>query len=216
MGVRVKAGMWCDLCKKPVAGQKSGRRVRGTVSGLLAIPTGGLSLLAVKSDDWHCPDCGQKVRGKRSRDVAAPAAPAPATPAAPAAPPAYAGPKAPVVLYGAMALPVDDVARDLASPYFSISLADRTDLANRLLAKTPVTLGELPASRVPDALAHFQSRGFRTQAPVEAPTAAAVDAEEPPASDPFDALQRLAELRDKGLVSAEEFEAKRKALVDRI
>jgi hypothetical protein len=38
----------------------------------------------------------------------------------------------------------------------------------------------------------------------------------PPATDPFEALQKLASLRDAGIVSAEEFEAKRQELLKRL
>ncbi len=62
MAVREKGGMWCDACAKPVTARKTGRRVRNTASIGGAIPTGGLSLLFARSDQWHCSVCGGPVR----------------------------------------------------------------------------------------------------------------------------------------------------------
>ena len=56
MGVKVKGGMWCDTCQRPVAGQKSTKKVASLSTMLLtagwvpAIPSG-----------YHCPFCGQPV-----------------------------------------------------------------------------------------------------------------------------------------------------------
>lgn len=58
MGVKVKGGMYCKRCERPVMAQKSGHAVRNTaaVGGILA--TAGLSLLGAKTEKWRCPICG--------------------------------------------------------------------------------------------------------------------------------------------------------------
>jgi hypothetical protein len=57
MSVKVKGGMWCDRCRRPVAGQKSTHKAfkaMGTIaSGGLYPPVPGL---------YHCPSCGSTVR----------------------------------------------------------------------------------------------------------------------------------------------------------
>jgi hypothetical protein len=70
MGVKTKAGMWCDYCVRPVAGQKTTHRARNTVAGMFALGTGGLSLAAAKVDGFHCPMCGQPVRRATRADFA--------------------------------------------------------------------------------------------------------------------------------------------------
>jgi hypothetical protein len=52
MSVRVKGGMYCRTCKKPVMAQRSGHAVRNTIG---AAATAGLAL---KSERWLCPNCG--------------------------------------------------------------------------------------------------------------------------------------------------------------
>lgn len=59
MGVKVKGGMYCQRCDKPVAAQKSTHRARGAAS----IAT-GLWPFALP-DDYHCPDCGGLVVSER-------------------------------------------------------------------------------------------------------------------------------------------------------
>lgn len=66
MGVKVKAGMWCEYCVRPVAGQKSTHRLRNGVAAVLAAPTGGAALLGARADGYHCPICGQPVRKLRT------------------------------------------------------------------------------------------------------------------------------------------------------
>ena len=58
MGVKVKGGMYCRRCDKPVMAQKSGHGVRNTVAVGGALATAGLSLLGAKSEKWRCPTCG--------------------------------------------------------------------------------------------------------------------------------------------------------------
>jgi hypothetical protein len=60
--------MWCPNCQQLVAGQKATHRAR-SITGLAAIPlTGGLSSAAIKSEGWHCPNCGQPVVDAKVRD----------------------------------------------------------------------------------------------------------------------------------------------------
>lgn len=61
MGVKVKGGMYCQRCDKPVMAQKSGHGVRNTLSVGGVLATGGLSLLGTKSEKWCCPFCGGPV-----------------------------------------------------------------------------------------------------------------------------------------------------------
>lgn len=58
MAVREKGGMYCAQCKRPIPGVRNGHAVRNTGSVVGAVPTLGLSLLAAKSERWHCPYCG--------------------------------------------------------------------------------------------------------------------------------------------------------------
>lgn len=58
MGVKVKGGMYCKRCGKPVMAQKTGHGVRNTVAVGGALATVGLSLLGAKSEKWRCPVCG--------------------------------------------------------------------------------------------------------------------------------------------------------------
>lgn len=52
MSVRVRGGMYCPTCKKPVLAQRSGHAVRNTVGAAATLG------LALKSERWRCPDCG--------------------------------------------------------------------------------------------------------------------------------------------------------------
>src|SRR5947209_2209445 len=56
MGVKVKGGMWCGTCERPVAGQKSTKKVASL--GKL-VGTGGMYVPVPQS--YHCPACGCPV-----------------------------------------------------------------------------------------------------------------------------------------------------------
>jgi predicted RNA-binding Zn-ribbon protein involved in translation (DUF1610 family) len=56
MSVRVKGGMYCSQCTKPVAAVRSGHAVRNTLGAAL---TAGLSL---KTERWVCPNCGSPAQ----------------------------------------------------------------------------------------------------------------------------------------------------------
>jgi hypothetical protein len=58
MGVKVKGGMYCRKCDKPVMAQKTGHGVRNTAAVGGALATAGFSLLAAKRERWCCPMCG--------------------------------------------------------------------------------------------------------------------------------------------------------------
>lgn len=60
MGLKVKGGMYCDSCKRPVAGQKSTKKVAKLGATLLS---GGL--YTPFPGGYHCPICGQPVRPLR-------------------------------------------------------------------------------------------------------------------------------------------------------
>ncbi|MEA2201878.1 MAG: Ribosomal protein C-terminal domain [Solirubrobacteraceae bacterium] len=63
--------MWCPTCKRRVAGRKNGHALRNTGGLLGAVPTLGLSLLATKSEQWHCPHCGGRAQYGGARKAAA-------------------------------------------------------------------------------------------------------------------------------------------------
>ena len=54
MGLKVKGGMWCDTCQKPVAGQKSTAKVAKLGATALGYP--------IAPGTYHCPTCGSPVR----------------------------------------------------------------------------------------------------------------------------------------------------------
>lgn len=58
MGVKVKGGMYCKRCDRPVMAQKTGHGVRNTLAVGGTLATAGLSLLGAKSEKWRCPMCG--------------------------------------------------------------------------------------------------------------------------------------------------------------
>ncbi len=58
MGIKVKGGMYCRRCNRPVMAQKSGHGVRNTLAVGGTLATAGLSLLGAKSEKWRCPNCG--------------------------------------------------------------------------------------------------------------------------------------------------------------
>ena len=65
-----------------------------------------------------------------------------------------------------------------------------------------------------EPLANAVRRGMAEQHALRTP--AQPQAPAPPASDPYEALQKLASLRDAGILSPDEFEAKKKELLDRM
>src|SRR4051812_47215800 len=68
MSIKAKPAMWCDYCQAPVAGQKATHRSRSGFGFIAAPLTGGASALLIKSEDWHCPKCGQPVRPMNRSD----------------------------------------------------------------------------------------------------------------------------------------------------
>ena len=59
--MRVKGGMYCERCKKPVEAIRQGEPAHHTVSGVTGPLTRGWSQLDVESEGWICPDCGWPV-----------------------------------------------------------------------------------------------------------------------------------------------------------
>jgi len=57
MGLKVKGGMWCDSCQRPVAGQKSTAKI----AKLSATVASGGTYTGTPSA-YHCPHCGYTVR----------------------------------------------------------------------------------------------------------------------------------------------------------
>jgi rubrerythrin len=58
VAIKVKGGMYCKRCDKPVMAQKTGHGVRNTLAVGGTLATAGLSLLGAKSEKWRCPTCG--------------------------------------------------------------------------------------------------------------------------------------------------------------
>jgi len=63
VGQKIKGGMYCDRCDRPVAAVKNTHRIRNA-AGVLALPaTGGLSAAGMKGERYMCPLCGGHVHG---------------------------------------------------------------------------------------------------------------------------------------------------------
>ncbi len=52
MGQKVKGGLWCDACARPVAGIKTRHRMRNLASNMFSGPAAGLLLGTSKYRDW--------------------------------------------------------------------------------------------------------------------------------------------------------------------
>jgi len=59
--MRVKGGMYCERCKKPVEAIRQGHPAHHTISGVTGPLTRNWEQLDVQSDGWVCPDCGWPV-----------------------------------------------------------------------------------------------------------------------------------------------------------
>lgn len=68
MGQKVKGGLWCDACARPVAGIKTRHRMRNLASNLFSGPAAGLLLGTSKYRDWVCSQCGGQARKRRATD----------------------------------------------------------------------------------------------------------------------------------------------------
>ena len=71
MGQKVKGGMWCLACQKPVMGMKNTHRVRNAAS-TLALPVtapflGPLMRGGFKNEGYICPTCGGPACVRRVR-----------------------------------------------------------------------------------------------------------------------------------------------------
>jgi len=71
VGQKVKGGMYCDRCDRPVAAVKNTHRIRNA-AGVLALPaTGGLSAAGMKGERYLCPLCGGHVHAGHVRKSSA-------------------------------------------------------------------------------------------------------------------------------------------------
>jgi len=59
--MKVKGGVYCQSCDRPVAAQKSTHRLRNVAAVVTAPTTLGVSLLGTAAGKWHCPLCGGPV-----------------------------------------------------------------------------------------------------------------------------------------------------------
>ena len=64
--MKIQGGMFCRRLCVPVAAQKSTHRARNTMAVLLSGAAGGVSLFALRDDDFHCPRCGVPCRDQRA------------------------------------------------------------------------------------------------------------------------------------------------------
>jgi len=61
VGQKVKGGMYCDRCDRPVPAVKNTHRLRNAI-GVVALPaTAGLSAAGMKVERYICPTCGGHV-----------------------------------------------------------------------------------------------------------------------------------------------------------
>jgi hypothetical protein len=65
MGQKMKGGMWCPQCNKPVMGIKNTHRIRNAFSVLAAPATAGASFAGSKVEGYMCPTCGGSVVRRR-------------------------------------------------------------------------------------------------------------------------------------------------------
>ena len=59
--MRVKGGMYCERCGKPIEAIRQGHPAHHPVSGVTGPLTRNWERLDVKSAGWVCPDCGWPV-----------------------------------------------------------------------------------------------------------------------------------------------------------
>ena len=65
MSQKMKGGMFCPGCNKPVIGIKNTHRLRNTVSVVAVPATVVLTLSGLKREHYVCPTCGTKVMGRK-------------------------------------------------------------------------------------------------------------------------------------------------------
>ncbi len=73
MGQKVKGGMWCAACHKPVMGVKNTHKLRNALVAPFAPVTSvfslsGLKPAGMKVEGYVCPSCGGPVRKRKPSD----------------------------------------------------------------------------------------------------------------------------------------------------
>lgn len=68
MTQKVKGGMWCETCHKPVMAVKNTHRLRNATSLVTLPATAALSVFGLKGERYACPTCGSRARKRRIRD----------------------------------------------------------------------------------------------------------------------------------------------------
>ena len=215
MAQYTKGGMWCGRCGS-VMGVKNTHKVRNTGSVLGEFLLPGASLLGSKIEGYVCPNCGGRVhRAKPGQQSPQPAGPIPTPDGVLDASDEHA--KFDVILVAAGEPRVIEVvcaATGFGSRY-TASLVDELPQAIRQ------GLRRAQAQKLRDDL---EAAGATVGLKVEGgPTgiATAVPESEPSPSlgaptDALDQLRKLGELRDTGVVTAAEFEAKKAELLGHI
>lgn len=67
MGQKIRGGMWCDSCNRPVMAVKNTHAIRNSLSLPFGAVTSAFSLsgmkpLGMKIEKFVCPHCGGKTR----------------------------------------------------------------------------------------------------------------------------------------------------------
>jgi len=212
MGAKSKQGMWCDYCQVPVAGEKATRRARNTAAVVGALPTAGLSLLATKTEGYHCPNCGQPVRRATKQEVAFKA-------------------ERTVLANGTAALAAEKsvvlrteppgtrlsswkAGKAMGEAIRLISGGDKTTSARLMgeLPGSPQTLGPFDGATATMIRDRLCQAGFEV-AVVGSPGAAPDKAED--RADAVDRLKQLAELHASGALTDDEFDAMKAQIIQR-
>lgn len=202
MGQASRGGMWCNQCQELIAGQKTTHRARGLTS-IVAVPlTGGASLMAAKSERWHCPHCG-----------------GPAVASARVVPP-KTDRRAKIDVSGDYSLtihpghPVPALAATQLACIPNWPGEERDGAVEKLRRGQPVTI-RINAEWAHKCAAWLVVRGFSVT--TDAPESSESLAQEAPSSSgPVQALRDLSLLQGEGLITSAEYEAKRAELLKRL
>jgi ribosomal protein L7/L12 len=211
MAVKVKPGMYCERCQKPVAAQKQTHKARSVLLGPVTYGAG------VKVGEWHCPDCGGPVvsewradrrKAKNERGAAKVQAEF-----------ADQGPQA----FGVRikALPGNLGTRDRLQALRTYREATGSGLeaAKSALKNLPVTIDGLHRSYADRVVNAIQELGGEAEVVDPAETTAKAASGRATASgegDISDQIRQLGALRDEGLLTEQEFEAKKAELLSRL
>lgn len=218
-----KPGMFCEQCDRPIAAQKNKHGVRNTVTVLTLVPVG-------KIEGWHCPTCGGPAitvqehernlqHGGRApsflEQIRGPAADAEpgdymvritALPKSNKPPTAWGNLGAVGALTRALGLKTADVQARLAElPFLTTGMTEPRAKGIVLEFQRLGGAAEVTCSSAPPPGAALPPPVSQPPPPPGPP---------PPGSeDPLHLLRQLAELRDAGVISEQDFESKKRDLL---